>query len=128
MLAHGVDVDAAVLVAGVQPVAGDGVVLEAEGVDAVDRQRLQVEHGDRVVLLKRHPGGEAVLGDRDVLGLEVERRQRRAVDPDARWQLPGSRAARVECLEADRRHRKRCCAGCTSMTLTEPAWIDLPAR
>ncbi len=67
------DVDPAVLVAGVQPVAQHRVVLVAERQDLADRGAGQIDDGEGVVLLQRHPGGRGRGIDRHVLGLKVLR-------------------------------------------------------
>ena len=61
--------DDAVVVAHVELLLRLRVILEAEREDLLHATVADVDHGDRVVLLQRHPGGVAI--GRDVLGLEV---------------------------------------------------------
>jgi hypothetical protein len=95
------DIDAPVAVAHIQLVARQAVVFEAEAMDGGKFTGLDVEHGDGVVLLQRHPGGLGILGNRDVLGLEVLRHACvRTEHTDARIQC----RVVVEFLEIGRAH------------------------
>ena len=121
------DVDAAVLVAGVQPLPATEWSLKPSASIAADVERVEVEHGDGVVLLQRDPGRRPSRGDRDVLGLEVERRQRRAEtrtpagSSPARG-APGSKAPKPMVCTGQRLRA----AGST--TLTDPGGSTWPGR
>ena len=100
------DVDGAIAVAGVQPLADDAMVLDAERGHVRHRQRAQVEGCHGIVLLQADPRGVAIVADRDVLRLEVLRHAgTRPEDADARRHRDTAEADRVHFrTSSDRPH------------------------
>ena len=80
----GADVDRLVLVARVEAVAGQAVILVSEGHERRHGRARNVDDRERVVLLQRHVGGPGIVGHGDVFRFEILRNGRvRTEDPDA---------------------------------------------
>ncbi len=104
-----------IAIAGIEGVAGETIILEAERPDRGDRTGGDVDLGDRVGLLQADVRGLRIVAHGDVLGLHVRaergRRDARHGAPaqaasDQAGDLADAAAANVPVGEADGRHRR----------------------
>ena len=90
------NVDRVIAIRGIDAAPGHRVIDRSERKEVRDLGRRDVDDGEGVGLLQRHPGGESVIRKRHVLRLEVARDaqvltvRELTKDPDAVGQLAGS--------------------------------------
>ena len=97
------NIDRAILVTGIEPVARLAVVLEAQRHHVRHHRVLNIHNRQRVVLLQRHPRPRRVIRHRNVFRLEILRRRcARAKHAHPRRQIRPRVSAKI------RRPRRRC--------------------